>query len=292
MKIQYIGTGAAEGFPGMFCCCPACEKARRIGGRNRKTRSCTLINDRILIDLSPDLYVRANQLGLELWKVKDLVMTHSHRDHFDGFSLALRARDGAAVLPGLREEENYLTVYGSSSIKNAIDQVFYEQPHANRKRIKYVPVENGKWFQAGKILFYPLKANHKPDELCYIYAFTDGSSSFLYANDTGYPGEDVIREIGSLGLVFDVVSMDCARGNLPGDGHMGIKENLDFKKALMEMGCVSGKTNYYLNHLSHMSGMIHDDLQEVMGPNGFTVAYDGLVLELGSIPDSGERLCR
>ncbi|MBT9779020.1 hypothetical protein GPL15_21310 [Clostridium sp. MCC353] len=280
MKIQYIGTGAAEGFPGMFCGCPACERARRIGGRNLKTRSCAMINDNLLIDLSPDLYARASQLGLRLWKVKDLVMTHSHCDHFDGFSLALRARDGAAILPEIRKKENFLSVYGSSFIERAIEQALREQPHADRKRINYVPVETGKWFQAGGIWFYPLKASHKPDELCFIYAVTDGRASFLYANDTGRLADSVIREIGSLGLVFDAVSMDCARGSLPGDGHMGMKENLDLKNSLMEMGCVSETTAYYLNHLSHMSGMIHDDLQAKMGPEGFTVAYDGLILEI------------
>ncbi|HBJ10614.1 MAG TPA: carbon-phosphorus lyase, partial [Ruminococcaceae bacterium] len=38
MKFQYLGTAAAEGFPGMFCSCDTCEKARKAGGRNIRTR--------------------------------------------------------------------------------------------------------------------------------------------------------------------------------------------------------------------------------------------------------------
>ena len=91
MKLQYIGTGAAEGFPGMFCRCGACERARKLKGRNIKTRSCAMVNDSVLIDLSPDLYAQSLNLDLELWKVRDLVITHTHADHFDPFFLALRA---------------------------------------------------------------------------------------------------------------------------------------------------------------------------------------------------------
>lgn len=34
MKIQYLGTAASEGWPALFCSCEACEKARKLGGRN------------------------------------------------------------------------------------------------------------------------------------------------------------------------------------------------------------------------------------------------------------------
>lgn len=278
MKLQYIGTGAAEGFPGMFCRCEACERARKKGGHNLKTRSCAMINDRILIDLSPDLYAQSLFLGLELGKVKDLVVTHTHKDHLDSFFLELRAKEGA--VKQTNEEESYLSVYGSSFVQAVIHKALQEEPHARASRLKYVPVEAGSWFQAGGLSFCPLKANHKKDELCYIYAVTDGVTNLLYANDTGTLSEETLELIESLGLVFHAVSMDCARGTLPGDGHMGIRENLELKMSLEQMGCAGAETRYYLNHLSHMSGIIHDDLQTLMGPEGFTVAYDGMIVNI------------
>lgn len=281
MKLQYIGTGAAEGFPGMFCQCAACRAARKAGGHNLKTRSCALIDGHVLIDLSPDLYAQSLNLGLELSQVQDLVVTHTHKDHFDSFFLGLRARDGATILPDRKEEENYLSVYGSSFVKAAVDKALEEEPYANDARIRFINVEPGKWFQAGNLRFCPLKANHKRDELCHIYAVTDGTASLLYANDTGTLSEETLQMIGGLGLVFNAVSMDCARGTLPGDGHMGIKENRELKKRLEQMGCAGSETRYYLNHLSHMSGIIHDDLQKLMGPEGFTVSYDGMIVYIG-----------
>ena len=46
IRIRYLGTGAAEGFPAPFCECAACEKVRRLGGKNRKTRcQCVLASN-------------------------------------------------------------------------------------------------------------------------------------------------------------------------------------------------------------------------------------------------------
>ncbi|MDF2886651.1 MAG: hypothetical protein K0R23_1036 [Lacrimispora sp.] len=280
MRLQYIGTGAAEGFPGMFCRCKACERARKTGGHNLKTRSCAIVNDKILIDLSPDLYAQSLSLGLELGKVRDLVVTHTHKDHLDSFSLELRAKEGAVKQNYEEERENQLSVYGSSFVQAIIQKALNEEPGAKASRIRYLPVEAGKWFQVGESSFCPLKANHKKNELCYIYAVTDGVSNLLYANDTGTLSEETLKMIESLGLVFHAVSMDCARGILQGDGHMGIRENLELKKRLEQMKCTGMETRYYLNHLSHMSGIIHDDLQTIMGDHGFTVAYDGMIVNI------------
>ena len=33
MKLQYLGTAAAEGWPALFCNCSACIKAKELGGK-------------------------------------------------------------------------------------------------------------------------------------------------------------------------------------------------------------------------------------------------------------------
>ena len=45
MQLIYLGTAAAEGIPGAFCSCAICQEARRLGGRNIRTRSQALIDD-------------------------------------------------------------------------------------------------------------------------------------------------------------------------------------------------------------------------------------------------------
>ena len=38
MKLKYLGTAAAEGYPAMFCNCENCKKALKEKGRNIKCR--------------------------------------------------------------------------------------------------------------------------------------------------------------------------------------------------------------------------------------------------------------
>ena len=48
MKLQFLGTAAAEGFPALFCQCENCKRARELGGRNIRSRSQALVDGKIL----------------------------------------------------------------------------------------------------------------------------------------------------------------------------------------------------------------------------------------------------
>ncbi|MGH2398786.1 MAG: MBL fold metallo-hydrolase, partial [bacterium] len=55
MRVTFLGTAAAEGYPNPFCGCENCRAARRAGGRSLRKRAAALINDDLLLDLGPDL---------------------------------------------------------------------------------------------------------------------------------------------------------------------------------------------------------------------------------------------
>ena len=54
MRIKYLGTAAAEGVPGIFCDCENCKRARKLGGKNIRTRSQAILDDTLLIDFPAD----------------------------------------------------------------------------------------------------------------------------------------------------------------------------------------------------------------------------------------------
>ena len=56
MKITFLGTAAAEAMPATFCNCKYCIEARRLGGKNIRTRSQSIIDGKLLIDLPADTY--------------------------------------------------------------------------------------------------------------------------------------------------------------------------------------------------------------------------------------------
>ena len=90
MKITYLGTAAAEGFPAVFCNCEYCREAKLLGGKNIRTRSQTLINSDLLIDLPADTYSHFLKNNIDGDKIKYLLVTHSHSDHFYEKELEMR----------------------------------------------------------------------------------------------------------------------------------------------------------------------------------------------------------
>lgn len=275
-SLTFLGTGAAEGFPGLFCACPACERARLAGGRNLKTRSCSLLEDAILIDLSPDIYPQALALGINLSKINTIVFTHTHADHLNLYALMSRANENASIFTEAASGMGVVDVFGNKAVETSIEQGFNENPGFRRDRINYHSVEAGDSFQAGRLRFHALSANHKKDEDCLIYIVEDGNDSLLYANDTGFLSEESFAAVKEYGKRFNVVSLDCARGLLPGDGHMGLAEDLGTVERLRSMGAIDESTTLLLNHFSHMSGITPDEFSERIKGLGLSLAFDGL----------------
>ena len=90
MKLTFLGSGAAEGMPAIFCNCEVCRESRRLGGKNLRTRSQSLINNDLLIDFPADTYSHFQRFGIEGDTIKYLIITHPHQDHFYPNDLLMR----------------------------------------------------------------------------------------------------------------------------------------------------------------------------------------------------------
>ena len=95
MKISVLGTSAATSMPLAFCNCTVCRQSRELGGKNIRKRSSIIINDELLIDLGPDAINACNMYGIDAGKIKYLLQTHSHSDHFDAGHFVTRWSDYA-----------------------------------------------------------------------------------------------------------------------------------------------------------------------------------------------------
>ncbi len=87
-----MGTGDASGFPHPFCNCKNCVEARRVKGKSFRLRSHALINDELLIDLSPDLLVSSYLREKPLHDIKYVVQTHPHMDHLEPAHFVMRTK--------------------------------------------------------------------------------------------------------------------------------------------------------------------------------------------------------
>lgn len=282
MKVQYLGTAAAEGWPGMFCHCKNCEEARRRGGRDIRTRCQTLIDDVLFLDFPPDTYYHALQFGIDASAVKYLLFTHSHMDHMYPQELELRGGGYAhdMVAPDLE-------IYGSAATKASFDTIVKEEleaeiaPHLHWHILEaFQPTEVGPY----RVTAFPAR-HMAPEAQPYVYLIEKDGKALLYLHDTGYLFEEVFEYLLKNGIHPDMVSLDCTYGPISAyggdrDGHMGIPQNRKVKDRLIADGVCSDQTIFVINHFSHNGSALYDELCEEVRKDGFLVAFDGRIVEL------------
>lgn len=277
MRIQYLGTAAAEGWPAPFCTCNNCQRARKEKGKNYRSRAQVLINDDLLFDFGPDSFYHAMAFDIDLSKIETLLLTHSHMDHFYPLDLILRG-----VPYAYDRDKNKMTIYGNEKCEAMYQRMLNEEDDSANLTscIDFQPIKAFDAFAAHGYDVLPLKAQHDPRENCLVYSLTDKDGKRLfYGNDTGDITEETWQHIKN--LYFDVVSLDCTMGGTPGcASHMGIEENILLKNKMLEAGCADENTKFVITHFSHNGCLLHHELEECVKDTGFIVAYDGMVLDI------------
>ncbi len=278
MKIKFFGTAAAEGFPGLFCSCEYCEKAREKGGKNIRTRSQTLINDDLLIDFSADTYLHVLNYGLDLRKVKACLITHGHDDHLHSFDLHYRCYGYSYF----KDEENKkpLQIYSSKKTYDVMSKIVEKSIKRDEKSLTHKILEP---FNTYNILNYKitsLKADHDKRLDPMFYIIEKDAKVILYAHDTGYFPKETWEYIENSKIKFDFVSLDCTSTYETDaySNHMGLTACKDVKDRLLKKNA-DENTIFYLHHFSHNGRFIYEDLVPVAKKLGFNVSYDSLEVE-------------
>ena len=267
VKLKFLGTAAAEGWPAVFCQCQACRKAKEIGEKNIRTRSSVLIDDKYLVDFPPDTYIHTLKEGIDLGQVEHLLITHSHQDHFYPQELAMRGKPYAHL-----QAEQKLQVWGNEVVTDLIKAGDYDTVFAHK-------VHPGKVFNAGELEITALQAEHMKSEDALLYIIKKNEQSIFYGHDSGWYPEETWKQLENRDL--DCVIFDCTYGPLDGGGHMGIPTILKAKEKLFEIGAISEKSILVITHFSHNGGYLHEDLAVHVADDGLIVAYDGMLLEIG-----------
>lgn len=274
MKIKYYGTAAAEGFPGMFCECETCKRARLSGGKSIRTRSQTAIDDTLLLDLGPDTYHHVITGGLDLTKIKAVLITHSHFDHFSPDILRCISQGKAE-----RENNKTLEIFGGEDAFRKTSELAAEVNTDSDVRLVPRFVMPNVEFKADKYTVFPLSAFHDENSSPVNYIISDGKKTVLYAHDTGMYDNRTIERISQYATHIDLVSMDCtygARRDADCDHHMSVWANIQLKNMLISNGICDDKTIFVANHFSHFCKNIHEEMCEITKEYGIIVSFDNL----------------
>lgn len=276
MKLRYLGTAAAEGFPGIFCVCDTCRRAREAGGRNIRGRSQSIINDELLIDFPADTTMRMLHGVLDFTNIHHCLITHHHGDHLYEKDFAMRAKwnsvtDGQifSVYAPKPASERVEAVIKSVSLENtlAVHEVyaFDEFVIADKYKITVFPADHAKSVKA-----------EEADWCAVFYLIEEGDKKLLYAHDTGYFPESVWKYLEEKKPLLNMVSLDCTMGlKSCRAGHMGIDTCKEVRERLERIGCIDENTRVFINHFSHNGGCTYDELVPLAKELRLEVSYDG-----------------
>ena len=275
MKLTFYGTGASEGVPAVFCECESCVQARKLGGRNLRTRTSARVDDHVLIDFSVDSFAHVLFGGLRLSQIHLVLITHSHLDHFFPDDL-LAVDEPKAHLP----QGWHVNVYGNQRV-GAIWQkaVRRNWSHRNDERISFQQLSLFQPVEMDGMTVTPLKADHIPGEECFLYRIERQGRSLLYAHDTHGLPEETWQALRQSHL--DCVVLDCTSVMTPDvfSSHMSFQDNVAIRRRMLQEKIADEKTIFIATHFAHTYILPHSELQQRMAPEGFIPAYDGLCVE-------------
>lgn len=281
MKIKFLGTAASEGIPNPFCRCDYCQKARASAGKDRRTHSSVLIDDALLIDIAPEFSQQLLREELDASSVTDLLITHTHPDHFNVGELYARMEGYGFLI------DHPLQVWGND---RAINGCMAALPGYSDKRFAFhlltpfVTVDSGAWH------FTPLLANHAKWESCFLYLIEKEGVSLLYGHDSGWYPELTWQWLE--GKKLDGIIVECTyglQGDKRSDNHMNLATVFEVQERLQQMGCLYSRSQFVLSHLSHTGGLLHAELEAACTGRNLTVAWDGLTLNLAA--QGGDHVC-
>ena len=281
MKLKYYGTGAGYGLPEVFCDCRICRHARENGGKNIRTRSMALLDGCLAIDLSVDTFHHCAFAGLDMHKVKHVLVTHSHHDHFFTSDLFSRVR-------GMTEPVNFYLSEASGKSVNAIVEKHKAEFAAGTRDPKawtLAEVHTLEYFKPIEILEYkitPLPARHVKALEPMIFVIERGGKSILWGHDTGLLLPEAAEWIKNSGLHFDLVSLDCTlrRGEQITKSHMDLDWCIETATMLRDGGNANDNTKFILSHIGHLVDRTHDELTSEAAEYGMIAAWDGMEIEI------------
>ncbi len=282
MKIQYWGTAAAEGVPGIFCNCETCRLARQYKGRKIRTRSQVLVNDDLLIDFGPDTYSNSLRYDFNLTNLENLLITHPHEDHLYSEELWHRLK-GYACEIGTPS----LSVHGSEDTLLKLCTVDKEvKGFQNQSRVLYDVMKPYETRQIGRYMVTALPAQHGTKQP-FVYLIEEGAKSFLLLNDCGRPSYDLYDYLIKRGIVLSAISFDTTYGNENvlkkygvADHHMGLYDVVAVRGFLDMNGVANDKTVCIVTHFSHQGiDADYDKMCAHASRYGIIVSYDGLEIE-------------
>jgi phosphoribosyl 1,2-cyclic phosphate phosphodiesterase len=271
MEMILLGTSAAEGWPAPFCVCNACEEARKLGGKNVRTRSGALIDDDLKIDFGPDTVTQLQRCGRNLAKLRTILFTHQHTDHFTPAELEWASRPFTLTPPAPIE------LWGNSAVMAGIAHAFRDSQNRLAAFVlrEFKPGDHFTTAAGDEVDALP--ADHVAGAS--VLRIRRGGKTIFYGHDSGFYPPPTIEALSD-NTPLDIALFDCTSGGATTQnrGHMDAGGVIQTVADLRRRGAIADHTRVIATHFSHNGGLLHEQLAERFKRDGVEVAFDGMVV--------------
>ena len=239
--------------------------------------SSVLINGGLLIDPGPHIFHFAQSFGRQnlYADVTDVLLTHSHADHFSPATLACLAQNGP------------VTLWADGAVRVLLEKNEACAAALAEGRLRFRAVPLWEAVCAGGYEVTALAANHAtgladeaPRHLCIR---TPGGKSIYYGCDGAWLLNRTWKALRA--HRFDLMVMDGTIGDgVHGDERIFEHSSLEMVRAMCatfrQSGVVREDGTLCVSHLARTLHGPHTEVEAAMAPDGIQVACDGLVIEL------------
>ncbi len=262
MKLTFLGTGAADWDINAYT---ADAPFRRF--------SSALIDDALLIDPGPHIFhfAEANGTPELLSNVRNIIVTHSHADHFNPANVARLCLDRDC------------TLWADAACLRKLTAALGQE---TADRIKFVETRLNQNYDIGGYTVTALRSNHAtddPTEDTRLYLIEHAERILYYGCDSAWiptTAWNVIKE-----KKVNAMVLECTCGSIARNDWRIFEHNT---LEMLELMLVTFKKyNYFAEdvkyYASHLARTLHEDhaaTAATLADMGVTMAYDGLRIEI------------
>lgn len=280
MKITVLGS-SGFGYPLTFCNCEYCKQARILGGKNIRKRASLLVNDEMIIDLTPDCQTAMNMYHKDMGKVQYLLQTHSHIDHFD-------INQFSSINPkyGMVRNANLNLICSSLCFKDIqgklaqFDNIdLFDQEFVKQIKLEPHSINHGETQEINNYTIKAIHCTHDESLGAQNYLIKQNNKTLLYATDTPPLTDIALNELS--GEKINCIFLDESFGTREYMiTHLNIKGFEDYINKLKSYNLLSENCLIYATHITHDGNPLHDELESILNKFGCHASYDGMEIEV------------